>query len=143
MCEGSLAMKKLKDKDSKCPNISFRSVNIMNEPFRSHIDWGANVDILEVLSMLIKNIPCEFCKSKISYFSPSIVQKNIRHFEITMDHTFFRQIKKSRKNIFDYGLGTLLWKMMLSPQFCLQVSPIANFSYNVTIAIRGKNFIAS
>lgn len=44
----STAMKKLINKDSKGPDIGFRTINILNKSLRSHIDRRADINIPEI-----------------------------------------------------------------------------------------------
>ena len=44
----SLPMKQFIDKYSKCPNISFRAIDIVDKPLRGHIDGGTNINVLKI-----------------------------------------------------------------------------------------------
>lgn len=108
----------------------------MNEPLGRHVNGWSNVNILEVLFG-------KFGEPKICNFSSSIMQKYISHFKIPMDNIFLSEIKQPWKNVFDYRLRTLFRKMVLSPQFALQIPTIADFSNYIAVSIRSKYFIAS
>ena len=43
-------MKEFVDEDAKGPDIGFGSVDVVDEAFGGHVDGGADVDVLELLS---------------------------------------------------------------------------------------------
>jgi hypothetical protein len=45
-------MNKFIDKDSKCPDVTFRTVDIVNESFWTHIHRTPNGDISEIIFSL-------------------------------------------------------------------------------------------
>ena len=47
-------MQKFINENPKSPNISFWTINVMDKPFRTHIDGRADVNIFKVLSNLKK-----------------------------------------------------------------------------------------
>ena len=70
-------MEKLIDKYSIGPDISFRSVYVMNEALGSHIDRTSYSDIPKILSSFNS-------EPKISYFVRRSSIKNICWFDIPM-----------------------------------------------------------
>lgn len=48
--EGSLAVEKLVDENAKGPDISLGPVYVVDEALGGHVDGGADVDVLELLS---------------------------------------------------------------------------------------------
>ena len=90
----SLTMKNFKDQNSKCPNICLWSVNIVNESLRWHIYWWPNVNIF-------KFRPSSFCEPKICNFGLSIMNENVRYFDISMYYPMITEIDKSFENSFN------------------------------------------
>ena len=66
--EWSISMKKFIDDDSKSPYISFRTILVVNQAFRTHVDGTPNVEIFELVFVF-------YCKTKVSNFSSSILWK--------------------------------------------------------------------
>ena len=73
-------VEKLIDKYSIGPDISFRSVDVMNEAFRGHIDRASYGDIPKILFGFNS-------KPKISNFELTIPNKDIANFNISMYNT--------------------------------------------------------
>ena len=73
-------MEKLIDKYSIGPDISFRSVYVMNEALGSHIDRTSYSDIPKILSSFNS-------EPKISDFELIILDKDIANFNISMYNT--------------------------------------------------------
>lgn len=81
MCIWSLPMQKLIYENTKCPNIGFRSINIMNETFRRHINGRSNVDIFKILSNLFINYLVNFAKPKSAIFALPLCRKTLATFK--------------------------------------------------------------
>lgn len=81
-------MQKFINHYSKGPHIRFGPIYVVPESLRRHINRGADVDILEFLSTLIKYVLGEFCKTEISNFSFAIMHKYICYFQVSMNHIF-------------------------------------------------------
>lgn len=99
-------MKQLIDEDSKCPYVSFRAINIVNESFRRHINWGSNIDIFKVGF-------CKLGESEISNFGNSIMQEYVSYFDISMDNMILCQILQAFEYIENIRLSLSLSKMLL------------------------------
>ena len=46
---GCFSVEKLVYQNSKCPDICFGSVDVMNQAFRRHIDGRSDVNILKII----------------------------------------------------------------------------------------------
>jgi len=71
-------MKQLVNEYSKGPYISFWAIEIVDEAFRTHIEWATNGYILE-------DLVCLDGKAKVAEFISVLMDKNIRYFKITVD----------------------------------------------------------
>ena len=70
------------------------------------------------------------------------MQENVGYFQITVNDIFLSQIVKPTENISDDWLGLLLGKVVLFPEFGLQVASIAELSDDIAVAIAGEDFVA-
>jgi len=68
-------MEKLIDEYAKSPDISFRPINIMNKPLRTHIERTTNSDIPKLVFSLDS-------KSKIPQFELVLLNEDIGHLDI-------------------------------------------------------------
>jgi hypothetical protein len=59
-------MEKLIDEDAERPDVSFRSIDVVNQSFRAHVEWTSNTNISEGLSSFDG-------KAEISQFVVSIL----------------------------------------------------------------------
>lgn len=70
------------------------------------------------------------------------MKKDIGNFKVPVNHIFLWEVEKPWENIFDNGLGILLWEVMLSSEFGLKVATVAEFSYDVAISIGSEDLEA-
>ena len=78
-------MKELINENSKRPNICFRAVDILEDAFGRHIDWGSDVNIFKVFFG-------KFSKPKISYLGLPVVQEHIGNLQISVGNMVLSQI---------------------------------------------------
>ena len=64
-------------------------------------------------------------KSKICNFGPSIVDKNIGNFKVSMNNIHFRKVQKALKDIFDKRCSLFFRQKAFSFDIHIQVSSIA------------------
>lgn len=131
-------MKHLIDKNPKRPNISLRSIHIMNKSLRSHIGRRANTYIFK-LALTMR------CKSKIPYLSLPICHENIGCLNIPMHYIHRLQVKQPLEYIFQYNIRTiyifLITKMPFSKQF-RKIPALAMLIDSIAVVISSKIFIA-
>ena len=71
-------MNQFVDEYSKGPNIGFRTIEIINQSLRTHINRTSNSHILE-------NFVSPDGEAEIAEFISVLMDKNIRYFKITVD----------------------------------------------------------
>ena len=81
-------MQKLIDKNSECPNVSFGAIYVMNESLRRHVDWRADVDVLEFIPKSIKKYWVNFAKPKSAILACPPCMKTLATFR-SLWITFF------------------------------------------------------
>lgn len=82
-------MEHLKKQDSECPYVSLRSIDTLKQTFWGHVNWAANVDILECLPEITRNLRCLFGKTEVCDFGDSISDEDVGYFDIPMDNVEF------------------------------------------------------
>lgn len=105
-------MQQFIDEHSKSPNISFRTINIIDETLRRHIDRRTNVNVFKFVPTSLKWILCEFCESKISDLCSAVMHEDICNFEISVYDILLCQIVKSFIDVFNHGFGPVLIKAL-------------------------------
>lgn len=81
-------MEKLKHNYPKGPNVSFHSIHVLNHSLWRHIQRGSNIKIEKILTCIKKDLLVGVLgKSKISYFTQSIVHKYVGYFQIPMHYS--------------------------------------------------------
>lgn len=129
-------MKKLVDKNTKSPNISFGTINVINESFRWHINRWTDIYIFEIFF-------CELSESEISYFGDTVVKEDICNFDISVYDMILRQIFESFENIKNIRFGCTFTKKMFPPEFAFEIPSVTDLRNNITVSIAGENFVAS
>lgn len=129
-------MKKFVDENSKGPDISFGTIDVMDEAFWRHIDRRPDVDVLEFLLG-------ELGEAEVSNFSLGIVHEHVGHFKVPVDHIFLSQVLQSLEDIFDYGSGLVLVEVPLLPEPWLQIALVAELGDDVAVAVAGEDLEAS
>lgn len=113
--ERCLTMKHLKEKHAECPNIRFRTINVTDQSFRSHVSRRTDAYVLE-LSLAMCGKP------KISNLSLSFREKYICSLDISMNNTHRLQIQQPLKDILNDRVGFIdiisIPKMSLLYSFC-------------------------
>ena len=131
-----LSMQKLVYQHPKCPNIGLRSINIIDQSLRRHIDRRAYINILELTLG-------KFSKSEICYFRLPFLYENVGHFEISMYYIILREVHQPFENIANIPISFELLQTLLRPQFTLQIPLIAVLGNDVAVAIAGEDLEAS
>ena len=90
--ERSMTMKKFIDENTKSPDICLWSIVVINETLRSHVNGWTYTHILEIAPELNIFLRCKDCKSKISYLGPTLTDKNIGNFQISMNNILLCKI---------------------------------------------------
>lgn len=129
-------MKKLVNKHSKCPNVGFRAINILNKPLWRHIDRRSNIDVFEPAF-------CILGKPKISQLSLTIMYKYVGDLYISMHYVILSKVVQPLEYIFDILLCFLLLQIFFIAQFALKISFITQFCNDITVSITGKNLVAA
>lgn len=127
-------MQNLVEENSKSPHVSFRPIPVIEQAFRRHIDWAADIDIIENFIWVLE-FPSE---SEISNFGNAIAHEDVSHFKIPVNNPHFVEILQARKG-FVYDFSSL-W-LVKRPSFsnhALQVAVIAEISDDVTVVFTGE-----
>lgn len=131
-------MKHLVDKYSKRPNISFRTIYVVDKPLRSHIGRRTNANILELTLTMGR-------KSKVSDLRLTMSHQYIGCFDIPMHYIHRFQVEQSLEYIFEYGICLiyifLIAEMPLPEQFG-QVSTLAILVNSIAVVIGPEIFEA-
>jgi hypothetical protein len=86
-------MQELKQNHAKGPNICFWTIQTINKSLRSHIERRADVHVL-------KDLPRLHCKTKVSYFSNAVFNKNISRFNVSVEDVFGGEVSEPRIDVF-------------------------------------------
>lgn len=119
-------MDKFIDEYSKRPNICLGTIEIMDKPLGTHIDWTANSNIFEYLIGFDG-------ETKITKLVSVLMDKDIGNFQITVDNTQIRKISQcleDRKNNFVDGL---LAKTMMVFDELIEIASLAELGDNIAI----------
>lgn len=84
--EGCFAMKQFIDEHPKGPDISFGTIDVLNQSLRGHVDGRAYIDILEFSLG-------QFGKTKICQFGLTVMDEYVCHLQVPVDYMIFCQIK--------------------------------------------------
>lgn len=95
MSIGCFSMQQFKDENSECPNIGFRTINVMNKSLRSHINGRSNIDVFEIIPNLSIKLLRKLGEPKICNLSSPIMKENIGYLKISMNDVFFSQIQQT------------------------------------------------
>ena len=82
---------------------------------------------------------CKLSKTEVSNFGSTVVQEDIGNFQVPVDDIFFSQIEESLKDILDYGLRLELVKVALFAKAGLEVTFVAELSYDVAVSVAGED----
>ena len=91
-----LSLCKLNSCDSKCPNITFLTVNRLWQRFRAHPVRTTNSTMNRLIDTFL--ITFKQCNPKISNFHIPIKKKQVCCLYVPMNNTFFMKIFQSLKN---------------------------------------------
>ena len=101
-------MQQFIDQHAKRPDISLRTIHIINQSLGRHVDGRPDVDIFEFCSSGLS-------KSEISYLSLCIMDEDVANFDVAMHDAMLCQIEQSFEDGFDvwfcllFGEGVFLF----------------------------------
>lgn len=113
VAERRLSMQHFKEKHAKGPDIRFRTIDIANQSFRSHVSRRTDAHVLE-LSLAMCSKP------KISNLRLPFREKYIRSLDISMHNAHRLQIQQSLKDILNDSVGFI--HIILIPEMPLPYS---------------------
>ena len=122
-------------KYSKGPNISFRPINIREQPFRGHVDGATNVDVLETFFGSFEFLS----KPKICNLSNSVTEEYVRYFEISMNDLVVTHVLHGRE-CFVYQFACLqLREWSPVSDSALEIAFVTKLGNNITVVVAREN----
>ena len=126
-------MQHLKEKHAEGPNIRFRTINVANQPLRSHVSRRADADVLE-LPLTMRGEP------EISNLRFPLREKYVGSLDISMHNAHRLQIQQALKDILYDGVGFIdiifISEMSLPYPFC-EIAVLAELID--TVAVIGRS----
>lgn len=126
-------MQHLVDDQSECPNVSFRTVNIVNITLGRHVERRANIDIFELLSNIIRRLLGRNSKTEVCQLCRPLLQEDVGQFDVPMHDVFRIQIFETSIDI--PHIGPYLRLTHRPPFFneLLQSSLLTKLSNKITV----------
>lgn len=134
-------MQQLVNQHPKSPHIRLRSIYVVDESLRRHVNRRPDVNILKLLPSYHNILLGELSKPKICDLSLAIMQKHIGNLQIAMYDILLREVNQPLKDVLDDGFSPILIKVLLFPQSRLKIALVAQLSYDVAVSIAGEHLV--
>ena len=129
-----MSSKQLEENDSQCPYISFQSILISSQRFRSHVEGRAHIILRGLGRILHLDGKSKICDLKFSIFGG----EDVGRFEVSMYDIFLCEVEVSPDDLVHVAAGFILAHLMFDEFVEIGV---AEFGDDVGIVFGGEDLV--